>query len=408
MRPLNKRSHVLRLFLIVCLGCLAAGPVGEEKAKPVVDPKAAELLDKMTAAYRKLKALEVAGEVSINFDLGERKNQKTYAFNGSFAAPNLFHHESKAGSQYGSTGEKVYAYLSESNSYYATTEALKPERFVDLFKPAATMLFISNPSILMAASEEPMAALKGLSVKRLDDAMIKGKPYPALLVSGHAAADELTFVVDPETHLLRRAIFDSRKQFTFDDRPAPKSAETIIDYTTTKIDGEPKREQFTWSPPEGAVDAIKAARAPRENAAAKLQGKPAPAFTLKNLNDESVTLADLKGDVVVLDFWATWCGPCVASLPALDEFAKKHAAAGVKVFAVNVEEEKDRVAAFAKDRKLSLTMLLDTDGKIGQAYKAVAIPQTVVIGKDGNVRKVFVGANEKALEREVEAAMKVE
>ena len=67
----------------------------------------------------------------------------------------------------------------------------------------------------------------------------------------------------------------------------------------------------------------------------------------------------------MLDFWATWCVPCVASLPSLDAFAKKHGDAGVKVFAVNIKEDKEAVGQFVSDRKLSLSVLLDTDGAAG-------------------------------------------
>ena len=84
----------------------------------------------------------------------------------------------------------------------------------------------------MAVMADPMEPLAGTGVKRVDDAMIDGKPYPVLRVTGHASADVMTLVVDPATHLLRRVTFDSRKQFTFPGEPEPKSAETVFDYTT--------------------------------------------------------------------------------------------------------------------------------------------------------------------------------
>ncbi len=140
-----------------------------------------------------------------------------------------------------------------------------------------------------------------------------------------------------------------------------------------------------------------------------LVGKPAPDFKLEGLDGKEVHLADLKGSVVVLDFWATWCGPCVQSMPHLDELYKAESPKGLKVFAVNQEEDKDTVQGFLKSRNLTVPALLDKDGQVGQAYEANAIPQTVIVGKDGKVRKVFIGYGMDTgdqIRKEVEAAMK--
>jgi thiol-disulfide isomerase/thioredoxin len=123
-----------------------------------------------------------------------------------------------------------------------------------------------------------------------------------------------------------------------------------------------------------------------------LVGQKAPLFTAQMLDDSPFDLAQHLGkDVVILDFWATWCGPCVAALPIIAEVAGEYKDKGVAFYAVNLAEEPDGVKAFLEAQKLSVPVVMDRDGNVGKLYKAEAIPQTVIIGKDGNVAVVHVG-----------------
>jgi peroxiredoxin len=108
--------------------------------------------------------------------------------------------------------------------------------------------------------------------------------------------------------------------------------------------------------------------------------------------------------------WATWCPPCRASLPHLDKLYEETKDKGVTIYAVNLQEEKDDVQNFIKQTNLKTPVLLDSDGAVAQAYHANAIPQTMVIGKDGKVVKIFVGfsgdESAKELKQTVEKALK--
>src|SRR5688572_12049406 len=146
----------------------------------------------------------------------------------------------------------------------------------------------------------------------------------------------------------------------------------------------------------------------------ELEGKPAPDVVLKTLDGKDFKLSALKGDVVVLDFWATWCPPCRKSLPHLQALNddKARAEKGLKVFAVNAREKKDVVEKYMKDNTLSFTVPMDAAGDSLKAYQVQGIPTTVVVGRDGNVKKVFVGfggeASEKALDAAIDEALKAE
>lgn len=141
-----------------------------------------------------------------------------------------------------------------------------------------------------------------------------------------------------------------------------------------------------------------------------LTGQTAPDFTLSLVTGESVSLASHLGkDVVVLDFWASWCPPCRAGLPVLDQIARDHAGQPVAFYAVNIREGKELVAAFAADTKLALPILLDNTGLVADDYQVTGIPQTVVIDRAGKVHVVHVGSSlwgfDKTLAADIQAAL---
>ena len=137
-----------------------------------------------------------------------------------------------------------------------------------------------------------------------------------------------------------------------------------------------------------------------------LVGKPAPDFTLDLLGGKPFHLADAKGkEVVVLDFWATWCGPCVQAMPQVERAVGQFKDQNVRLVAVNLQETAEQVTALLERLRLHLTVALDRDGVVADKYKAVAIPQTVVIGRDGNVARLFVGGGPH-LEAQLKEAIK--
>jgi thiol-disulfide isomerase/thioredoxin len=138
-----------------------------------------------------------------------------------------------------------------------------------------------------------------------------------------------------------------------------------------------------------------------------LVGTQAPLFSATLLDEQPFDLANHLGkSVVVLDFWATWCGPCRQALPTLAEVTARYKDKGVEFFAVDIGETPDEVREFLSGSGLNLTVVMDRDGKISDLYQAQAIPQTVLIGKDGSIQAVHVGVSpdlEGQLTRELDA-----
>jgi thiol-disulfide isomerase/thioredoxin len=128
-------------------------------------------------------------------------------------------------------------------------------------------------------------------------------------------------------------------------------------------------------------------------ASSPLVGKPAPDFEIALVGGQRFRWNDYRGKIVVLDFWASWCGPCMQTLPLVDKVAQEFAAQDVCLVAVNLQETPDQIKQTLDKLQLKTTVGLDVDGAVAKKYGATAIPQTVIIGRDGNVARVFVGGS---------------
>ena len=120
-------------------------------------------------------------------------------------------------------------------------------------------------------------------------------------------------------------------------------------------------------------------------------GAPAPDFRAMTLEGKPVSLRDYRGKVVLVNFWATWCGPCRDELPALSEAYRERKDEGFAVLAVDVREEEGDVRRFLQDIPVPFPVLLDGDGAIYNRYAVVALPTSFFVDEDGVIRAVVVG-----------------
>ena len=115
----------------------------------------------------------------------------------------------------------------------------------------------------------------------------------------------------------------------------------------------------------------------------------APDFTLQNLDGEAVTLSDYRGQWVVLNFWATWCGPCRTEIPAFSEFADENP--DVVVLGVATDGDAETLIPAARDLGITYPVLVDPKGISASLYKVSTIPTTVVVSPDGTVETIHIG-----------------
>lgn len=306
-----------------------------------------------------------------------------------------------------------------------------------------------DPVLLWKLLKDPAAELsrKAVSIERSGASLVlKGADNAVTRVE-----------VDEATGLPRRVVFDLAGVFRARGVPAVKAAALIAEYGVFEPPSGPvAREAFSWTAPEDAVDvtqpAPKAATRPtvvpgfearsplveagevgkavpsvkvedmgggttRPGGAGDagtsepgeevtnpvdLVGRPAPEVTLSSLDGATVKLSSLRGQVVVLDFWATWCAPCPAVMAHSLKLHQDTGAGnqGVKVYGVNVGEKAPKVAKFLDERGLSeLPVLLDPSGEASGEFLVGALPMVVVVDKEGVIRAVQLGNVQEAMEK---------
>ena len=136
---------------------------------------------------------------------------------------------------------------------------------------------------------------------------------------------------------------------------------------------------------------------------------PAPAFTLASRAGGQVSLADLKGQVVMINFWASWCGPCRQEFPALDQIYAKYKPMGFTLVAINVESEKSDAEKFLAKTPASFPILFDPDNKVSGLYGVSAMPTTVLVDRQGRVRwlhRAYKPGDEAAYIEQIRAALR--
>ena len=124
-------------------------------------------------------------------------------------------------------------------------------------------------------------------------------------------------------------------------------------------------------------------------------GEPAPNFQLRDLNGHLVTLSDLRGKVVLLNFWATWCGPCRVEMPAMEQLYRMFPRKDFEILAVSTDAEGVSITRpFQKKNRLTFPILHDADYRVGLAYGARSLPMTFMVDRQGVVRHQIFGARD--------------
>jgi len=126
----------------------------------------------------------------------------------------------------------------------------------------------------------------------------------------------------------------------------------------------------------------------------ELMGKRAPDFTLKDLDDKIISLSSLKGNVVLINFWATWCPPCRAEMSSLNNLYKEYRNKGLSVIAVSTDRSISSVRDFLSNKRVELPVLMDSDSKVSRRFKVFSLPTSFLLDKNGVIVQKFLGEEE--------------
>lgn len=138
----------------------------------------------------------------------------------------------------------------------------------------------------------------------------------------------------------------------------------------------------------------RAAAAVETNRLLAWHGGATPALKLSDMKGARVDLADFRGKTVIVNFWATWCGPCREEMPSLAALAKRRGSGNIVVLAIDVGEPRASVERFLARNPVDLPVLLDTEGYAALAWKVEIYPSSFVIAPDGRIRQFIAGALE--------------
>ncbi len=118
---------------------------------------------------------------------------------------------------------------------------------------------------------------------------------------------------------------------------------------------------------------------------------PAPDFTLKSESGSNLRLSEFRGEVVMINFWASWCAPCRQEMPLLDELYTQYQPMGFTILGVNVEEDSTQAKQMLKNIPVNFPVLFDNASDVSKLYNVVAMPSTVLVDRDGNIRYLHQG-----------------
>lgn len=372
-----------RFFVWLLLATASTGHAQSSQAQgaaPADDPAA--ILNEASSAYRQASNLQLKGtKVREQHDEFVDEVGRT-PFALVLTPDNKFFQKSQG--EAGDVlqicdGEKHWTYVPQTNKYSSALGTPSP---TSLFNTAIDLRYMTAG--LVSAKFVRQETLDAGGAQRFCD--VVEAHYERPNETAETAFGDVLFWIDTRSHLVWKTRMPVTMQIG--------ARGTQIAYTETTLFSDIRLNQdlpagiFTFTPPAGATDQGTNAPDPRTF----FVGRPAPDFRLRNLDGGQTELSALRGQVVLLDFWATWCGPCRATMPKLDSLSKKFAKQGVVIMGIDDNEDEQTVRDFIRKNHFEYPVLLSSrrDGVL-ESYSVRGLPTMVLIDRNGTVADYKLG-----------------
>jgi thiol-disulfide isomerase/thioredoxin len=323
---------------------------------------AMQVLQRTAATYQNLRSYEF--KVTVHLARGSAVSEQRFTESGVRPSKYRIDDEDPRGKLQVADGQKEWVLSRASNSY--TKAPLTPASLTPISDFENMAQHVTGAEIL----REERYIADGKSVMVYVVAVARDLWPPGTLPSVEFMIyriDEETFVVHEVTTHTPEAINETK----------------MAVYSVVKWNEPLLGTEFTFSPPESAQEA---SSIPSTSVlVTSLIGAEAPDFTLQDLNGKAVSLHDFVGKVVIVDFWASWCPPCQAEMPYLQDLHQKLGGKGLVVLGLDIGEDSETVAQFAKQGAYTFKLLLGGEPQVDTSYYVGAFPTTVVIDRLGKI-----------------------
>lgn len=388
------------VLAIIAMNALACGSTYAAET-----PDALTLLKQSAARYRNAKTYRIEHTEETNSSTDLSRSWEKSITTSVQGPDNRFRFEvrSEDGTSIRiSNGKTEWIYHVETNDYVQHPAAATGPEVGTQMMPADLLEFHA------IKIRDTLAGIAGKykSAKLLPDQSVSLGGHPVLCYvvkigeedldkpEKAGAAFEKTVWIDKSTLVIRKIAEHERRPRMIS--PAVwEEVNTVEEFPVAELDGKISEEVFTFTPPQTAalVDKFKS---PFMLGGDDLTGKPVPSISFKAADGKETSLASLRGKPVLIDFWATWCLPCVASLPQMAELQKQTRDKGLVFLSVDEDEDAQKAASFLAERHESWPNYHD-GGDIGKAFAKTGLPYTVLIDQQGKVVFSKVGYGDDSL-----------
>jgi thiol-disulfide isomerase/thioredoxin len=412
--PRMPGAHSCRLIASPLLLAMALAP--QTPAQEFTDPKA--LLGAVANVYAKGADADEFHLEAVEESVSKSglEDHRTTVYRTAIQGPgNLYRIEAR--SPFGSltqvsdgTTEKVY--LSETKMY---VEHPVPQNWPGFPRVSlAPVLELRNAWDMRTFLDSAVAKAEHATMLPQETITVGGKSYPCYVVHatrewGQEAQDDLTFWIDKKALVIRKSFTHSDSYLILTDTiHLPTHTDVTTAYPVVDFGPQTNPEFFRFTPP---ADAKKIASfephfdvpPPDNHPKVQLTGQIAPDVKLTRADGSSVALSSLRGKPVLIDFWATWCGPCLVSMPLLHRVYDEVKDKGITFLVIDEDNKAEDAMAYLARHKYPWTGIHDTDFQFEKAFKNTAIPLTVLIDAQGKIVYYDFGGDESALRRAIAA-----